>query len=218
MAHPRLALPWPYSSGEDVKTLLPSADVHLARGTITAIEPTVIRTHLRTRRGGSTVKACGRGAGGLLGRAIVTKTKEQVMRGHARAALAGLARRTANTGAILTGLTLAGITARGTGTILAGQTLAAITGTVRPTVAGAEVTAISGATNRRGFRAATVVTQPLAMSGITTTLVGRRGISAKDRVTEFGTGTVAGPGRAEATQTQEAAQSRGSDGFEGLAA
>ena len=108
MAHPRLALPWPYSSGEDVKTLLPSADVHLARGTITAIEPTVIRTHLRTRRGGSTVKACGRGAGGLE-RAIVTKTKEPVMRGHTRAALAGLARRTANTGASLTGLALADI-------------------------------------------------------------------------------------------------------------
>ena len=91
MAHPRLAILSPYNSEEDVKTIIPSAGVHLARGTITAIEPTVIRTHLRTRRGGSTVKACGRGAGGLLERAIVTKTKEPVMRGHARSVHAGLA-------------------------------------------------------------------------------------------------------------------------------
>lgn len=78
-----------------------------------------------------------------------------------------MARVAADTGAILTGLTKAGITARGTGTVLARQALTAITGTVGTTVAGAEATGVSGATNRRGGGgAATGVAQALAHGGI----------------------------------------------------
>jgi len=103
-----------------------------------------------------------------------------------------LGRVAADTGAILTGLTQADITARGTGPVLARLAYTAITGTVGPTIAGAEAIAISGTTDRGGSCAPTLVTQPLAMGAITTTLVGRWGIGSKDGIAEVGTGTVTG--------------------------
>ncbi len=63
----------------------------------------------------------------------------------------------------------------------------------RRAVAGAEATAISGATNGRSRRATTTgVAQPLTMRRIADTLARSRGIRAKDGIAEVGTGTVAG--------------------------
>src|SRR5207302_9022856 len=91
------------------------------------------------------------------------------------------------------------------------------------TIAGTVAAARSRTTDRRGGHPtagtlrATGVAEPCVMGGIGAALLVGWRIVAKDCRAPFGTGHIAGQGAADAPQTEDAANGRGSDGFEGLA-
>ena len=112
----------------------------------------------------------------------------------------------------------------GIGTTTAVQTGRAAATTGSTTIAGTVATARSRTTDRRGGHPtagtlrATGVAEPRVVGGIGAALLVGWRIVAKDGRAPLGTGHILGEGAADAAQTEDAANGRGSDGFESLAA